>query len=110
MDPTQTMTQLAQFTTLQQTTQLAQTQGLATGNSFLGSQVTVNAGQGQPSVTGTVTGIDSSGVASGLPPQLVLNDTTQEYPLTSVTLVQYPTPVSSTTGTSTPAGTSSSGQ
>jgi flagellar basal-body rod modification protein FlgD len=103
MDPTQTMTQLAQFTTLQEATAQAQSQSLATGNSFLGAQVTVSNGSGQAPTTGTVTAIDSSGVASGSPPQLVLNDATQEYPLSSVTLVQYPTPASTT-----PATTSSS--
>ena len=68
MDPTQTMTQLAQFTNLQQTNALAQSQSLATGNSYLGSQVTVSNGAGQTPLTGTVTGVDTSGVASGTPP------------------------------------------
>jgi flagellar basal-body rod modification protein FlgD len=106
MDPTQTMTQLAQFTTLQQTTALAQTQSLATGNSYIGAQVTVTTGAGQAPVTGTVTAVDTSGVASGTPPELVLNDSTQEFPLSAITLVQYPAATSTGTtsgGTTTPA-------
>jgi flagellar basal-body rod modification protein FlgD len=90
MDPTQTMTQLAQFTGLQQTTALAQSQSLATGNSYLGAQVTVSNGPGQAPLTGTVTAVDTSGVASGSPPQLVVSGGSQEYPLSSVTLVQFP--------------------
>lgn len=118
MDPTQTMTQLAQFTTLQEATAQAQSQSLATGNSFLGAQVTVSNGSGLAPTTGTVTGIDASNVASGGVPQLVISGATQEYPLSSVTLVQYPTPASTTssgaatnpTSTSTPAPTTGTGQ
>lgn len=98
MDPTQTMTQLAQFTNLQQTNAIAQSQSLATGNSYLGSQVTVSNGAGQAPLTGTVTAIDTSGVASGSPPQLVLNDATQEYPLSAITLVQVPAATTPSTG------------
>ncbi len=104
MDPTQTMTQLAQFTNLQQTNALAQTQSLATGNSYLGAQVTVSNGQGQAPLTGTVTAVDTSGVASGTPPQLVLNDATREYPLSAVTLVQVPPAATSGTTASTTTG------
>jgi flagellar basal-body rod modification protein FlgD len=100
MDPTQTMTQLAQFTNLQQTTALAQTQSLATANSYIGEQVTVSNGSGQAPLTGTVTAVDTSGVASGTPPELVLNNATQEYPLSAVNLAQFPaatTPAATTT-------------
>jgi len=113
MDPTQTMTQLAQFTSLQEATALAQSQSLSTGNSFLGAQVTVNSGTGQAPVTGTVTGIDTSGVASGTPPELVISGASQEYPLNSVTLVQYPSsasPAATTGSSSTTTPAPSSGQ
>jgi flagellar basal-body rod modification protein FlgD len=102
MDPTQTMTQLAQFTSLQEATEQQQTQSLATGNSYLGSQVTVSTGTGQAPITGTVAAVDSSAVASGGSPQLVLNGSTQEFPLNDVTLVQFPTaPSTGSSGTST---------
>jgi flagellar basal-body rod modification protein FlgD len=107
MDPTQTMTQLAQFTSLQEATQLQQTQSLATGNSYLGSQVTVSTGTGQAPVTGTVTGVDSSGVASGTGPQLILNGSTQEYPLNDIDLVQLPPAATTPT---TPTAPTTSGQ
>ena len=105
MDPTQTMTQLAQFTNLQQTSALAQSQSLATGNSYLGSQVTVSNGQGLAPLTGTVTAVDTSGVAAGSPPQLVVSGSTQEYPLSDVTLVQYPAPASPGTAATPSSGT-----
>jgi flagellar basal-body rod modification protein FlgD len=102
MDPTQTMTQLAQFTSLQEATEQQQTQSLATGNSYLGSQVTVSTGTGQAPITGTVAAVDSSAVASGGSPQLILNGSTQEFPLNDVTLVQFPTvPSTGSSGTST---------
>ncbi len=88
MDPTASMTQLAQFTNLQQTGQIEQYQSVATANALLGAQVTVSTGQtvnGQvQTTTGSVTAIDSSGVAQGSAPQLVVSGTNQEYPLTSV--------------------------
>jgi flagellar basal-body rod modification protein FlgD len=97
MDPTQTMSQLAQFTSLQQMTTLSQNQGLASANSYLGLQVSVPTGSGTnaTTTTGTVTGIDSSGVAAGSPPELIISGLTQEYPLTSVTQVQPSAPASS---------------
>ncbi len=100
MDPTQSMTQLAQFTTLQQMTQLSQTQSLATANALLGSQVTVPGAKNQ-TVTGTVTGIDSSGVASGTQPSLQISGSSQEFPLTAVTHLQDPPPATSTSTSST---------
>jgi flagellar basal-body rod modification protein FlgD len=90
MDPTQTMTQLAQFSNLQQTTTLAQTQGLAAANSFLGTQVTLPGTNGAAPFTGTVVGIDSSAVAAGGMPSLIVNGATTEYPLTDVSQVTIP--------------------
>ncbi|HVW19606.1 MAG TPA: flagellar hook capping FlgD N-terminal domain-containing protein [Opitutaceae bacterium] len=86
MDPTQTMTQLAQFTSLQEMTSMSQTQGLATANSYLGQEVEVQVGSGANATTqtGTVLAVDSSGVASGGPPQLIISGLNQEYPLTSI--------------------------
>jgi flagellar basal-body rod modification protein FlgD len=108
MDPTQTMTQLAQFSSLQQATSLAQTQGLATGNSFLGTQVTLPGVNGAPPVTGTVTAIDSSAVASGGSPLLVVSGTTQEYPITSVSQVTIPSSATGASGAAAATATSSS--
>jgi flagellar basal-body rod modification protein FlgD len=106
MDPTQTMSQLAQFTTLQQMSQLSQTQGLAAANSLLGLQVSVPTGSGSnaSTATGKVTGIDTSGVAAGSVPQVIVTNASgvaQEYPLTSLSQVA-PVPVA-------PAATPGSG-
>lgn len=88
MDPTQTMTQLAQFTSLQQTNALEQNQSLAAANSYLGTTVTVpGVGTNVPPVSGTVMGVDSSQVATGGSPQLILSGATSEYPITSVAQV-----------------------
>jgi len=99
MDPTQTMTQLAQFSNLQQTTTLAQTQGLAAANSFLGTQVTLPGSNGAAPYTGTVIGVDSSAVASGGTPALIVNGATQEYPITDVSQVTIPAAAGSASGT-----------
>jgi flagellar basal-body rod modification protein FlgD len=109
MDPTQTMAQLAQFTTLQQMNQMSQTQSLATGNSFLGTQVTVPGTNGNPPVTSVVTAIDASQVASGGVPQLILNGQSQEYPITSISQVTYGAQAGSsgTSSSSSPASGSS---
>lgn len=119
MDPTQTMSQLAQFTTLQQMSQLSQTQGLAAAASYLGLQVSVPTGSGtnKTVATGTVTGIDTSGVAAGSLPQLIIGgangSASQEFPITEVSKVL---PVSSsspgtgsTTSGSTTGGTTPTG-
>jgi flagellar basal-body rod modification protein FlgD len=110
MDPTQTMSQLAQFTTLQQMNQMSQTQSLATGNSFLGTQVTVPGTNGNPPVTSVVTAIDASQVSSGGVPQLILSGQSQEYPITSISQVTYgaPAPSSGTASSSSSAASGSS--
>lgn len=88
MDDTAFIAQTAQFTSLQQTstlvqqiTQLNAAQGLATANSYLGRNVTIDLGKGK-TATGEVTAID----ASGSEPQLILNNTS--YPLSSVLRVE----------------------
>ena len=88
MDDTAFIAQTAQFTSLQQTsslvqqiTQLTASQNLATANSYLGRQVTVDAGHGA-TVAGVVSAVDASGSA----PQLILNG--QAYPLSAVLRVE----------------------
>jgi len=88
MDDTAFIAQTAQFTGLQQTstlvqqiTQLTANQNLATANSYLGRQVTVDTGHGA-TTAGVVTAVDASGAS----PQLILNG--QAYPLSAVLRVE----------------------
>ncbi len=87
MDNTQTMTQLAQFTTLQQTTQLTQNQSLATAASLIGSTVSFPGLNGAAGATGVVLSVDSSQVAMGGLPQLIISGSNMEYPVTSVSQI-----------------------
>jgi flagellar basal-body rod modification protein FlgD len=87
MDDTAFIAQTAQFSSLQQTTslvqqmtQLATAQNLATANSYLGRQVTVDLGQGKTDV-GNVSGVDASTSA----PMIMVNG--QAYPLSAVLFV-----------------------
>jgi len=96
MDDTAFIAQTAQFTSLQQTntmvtqmTQLTAAQNLATANSYIGRQVTVDAGNGQTAV-GNVTKVD----ASGSTPQILINGTA--YPISAVLYVEPGTPSTST--------------
>ena len=95
MDDTAFIAQTAQFTSLQQTntlvqqiTQMTAEQNRATANSYLGRQVTVDAGHGASAV-GVVSAVDASGSA----PQIIING--QAYPLAAVLRVE-PAPVSTT--------------
>ncbi len=88
MDDTAFIAQTAQFTGLQQTstlvqqmTQLSAQQNLANANSFLGRQVTVDAGHGQTEV-GQVTAVD----ASGDTPHVIING--KSYDVASVLRVE----------------------
>ena len=65
---------------------------------------------GPAATVGTVTAIDTSGVASGAPPQLIISGSNTEVPITSVSQVTFPAaPSTSTTGsTGTSTGTSGS--
>ncbi|HWL16687.1 MAG TPA: flagellar hook capping FlgD N-terminal domain-containing protein [Opitutus sp.] len=88
MEDTAFIAQMAQFSALdqsstlvQQMTQLRSNQDIATANSYLGRQVTLDAGEDQL-VTGEVTGID---LTSGSP-RLIVGDYT--YPISSVLLVE----------------------
>ena len=100
MDDTAFIAQMAQFTSLSQTqtmttqmTQLSSSQALATANSYLGYQVTVDKGDGT-TASGVVGGVqvDSTG------PQIVVGG--NPYPVSSVIYVQpAPAPASPTTPT-----------
>lgn len=88
VEDTAFIAQMAQFTALQQSSNMAQTmsqlrvdQLRTSANSYLGHQVTVDAGNGQFDV-GAVSAVDSSGSE----PQLVING--QTYPVSSVLRVE----------------------
>jgi flagellar basal-body rod modification protein FlgD len=94
MEDTSFIAQMAQFTSLQQSTDMAKTmsqmqaeQQTVTANSYLGHKVTVNDGNGQ-TAAGTVSGVQMSDGT----PRLVIGDYT--YPLSAVLLVE-PSAVSS---------------
>ncbi len=95
MDDTAFIAQTAQFTALQQTTTLTQNMTQMAANSYIGRQVMVNSSTGQ-TVTGTVTGVDTSGTT----PNLLINGA--EYPLSNLLGIDPPT-----ASTSTPPSTSS---
>jgi len=88
MDDTSFIAQMAQFTSLQQTSEMAKTmtalsaqQQIATANSYIGHKVTVDAGQGQTDA-GDVTAVK---MVDGSP-QLVVNG--QTYAMSAVLLVE----------------------
>jgi len=70
MDDTSFIAQTAQFTSLQQMTQLSQQQQMLTGSSYIGRNVTVQNLDGTQ-VTGPVTALDNSGTT----PALFINGT-----------------------------------
>lgn len=99
MEDTEFIAQMAQFTALDQSkalvtqmTALSASQGIATANSYIGRQVTLNAGDDQ-TVTGVVSGVE---VTDGTP-RLIVNDLT--YDLSAVLLVE-PAPVTTSTNSS----------
>jgi len=103
MDDTAFIAQTAQFSSLQQTqtlvqqiTQLTSAQNLVTANSYLGRQVTVDAGNGQTAI-GNVTKVDAGSGA----PQIIING--QAYPLSAVLYVE-PGAVSTPASQPVPAG------
>jgi len=100
MDDTAFISQMAQFTALdqsqtltQQMTQLRANQDLATANSYLGRQLTVDDGNG-----GTVSGLATAVDASGSAPRVIVNG--QSYALSTVLRVE---PGSISTPSPTPA-------
>ena len=95
MEDTAFISQMAQFTSLeqsnslvQQLTQLTARQDITAANSYLGRQVTLDEGSGKTTV-GRVDGVD---LTSGSP-RLIVGDYT--YPLSSVLLVE-PAPLTTT--------------
>lgn len=101
MEDTAFIAQMAQFTALDQSssmlkqiTQLGTSQTIATANSYLGRQVTLNDSDEQP-ITGVVTGIR---LTSGVP-ELIVNGSA--YPVESVVLVQ-PAPSTSNSNATNP--------
>lgn len=107
MDPTQTLTQLAQFTSLQTSGTISQNQSISTAASLIGAEVTIPGTNGNPATTGIVAGIDSSQVATGGAPEVILNGSSTEYPVTSISQIQL-APSSASSSASTSAGGSSS--
>ncbi|HEY4301449.1 MAG TPA: flagellar hook capping FlgD N-terminal domain-containing protein [Candidatus Didemnitutus sp.] len=98
MDDTAFIAQTAQFTSLQQMTQLSQQQMMMTGTGYIGRTVTVEDANGN-TVTGLVTALDNSGTAPGL----VINGTT--YDFSTVKRIE-PATTSSTTPTGSTTATS----
>jgi flagellar basal-body rod modification protein FlgD len=105
MEDTAFIAQMAQFSSLeqsqtltQQMTQLRASQDIATANSYIGRQVTVDDGTGKAVVKGNVDGVE---VSDGVP-RLTIGDAT--YPLSSVlfvapgTSVPTPSPAASVAG------------
>lgn len=86
MEDSAFIAQMAQFSSLEQTqtltqqmTQLRANQDLATANSYIGRQVTVDSGEGDgTTVTGNVTAVDVTGSA----PRIIVNG--QSYNLSAV--------------------------
>ncbi|MFZ1054354.1 MAG: flagellar hook capping FlgD N-terminal domain-containing protein [Opitutaceae bacterium] len=98
-DDTQFLSQMAQFTALQETNTLNQQVQNLTAGSYIGSTVTVNPGTSSSAVTGKVTGVDTSGTT----PQLVING--NEYPLSELQMVD-PVVASASTASSTSSASS----
>ena len=96
MDDTAYMSQMAQFTSLEQSntlvkqiTQLSTNQNIVSANSYLGRQVTLDDGKG-----GTISGVVSGVKLSNGTPQLVVGDKT--YSPSAVLLVE-PAPLAPAT-------------
>jgi flagellar basal-body rod modification protein FlgD len=92
MEDTAFIAQMAQFASLdqssslvQQMTQLRNNQDIATANSYIGRQVTLDAGD-NPDVIGNVTGVE---VRDGTPLLIV---GTQTYPISAVLKVELGAP------------------
>ncbi len=99
MDDTSFIAQMAQFSSLQQMTQLQTGQSQLTAASYIGRNVTVKDSAGKP-VTGIVSAVDFS---SGTP-SIIVNSTS--YPLANVQRVEA-APAPTTTATSTNTTTAS---
>lgn len=90
MEDTAFIAQMAQFTSLEQMTQLRKDQQLLTGNAYLGRNVTVqDPADGKP-VTGLVSALDNSGK------ELALIIGGKSYPLSAVKRIEPATPSTTT--------------
>jgi len=98
MDDTAFIAQTAQFTSLQQMTQLNQQQQMMAGAGFIGRNATVEDTSGNL-VTGLVTALDNSGSA----PAVVVNGVS--YPLTAIKRVEAAPAATTPSTTTTPAAT-----
>lgn len=97
MEDTAFIAQMAQFTSLEQMTQMRKDQQILTGSAYLGRNVTVQDENGKP-VTGLVTALDNSGKELAL----IIGD--KSFPLSAVKRIE-PAITTSTTTTTTPTGT-----
>jgi flagellar basal-body rod modification protein FlgD len=95
-DDTQFLAEMAQFSNLQETNTLNQTQEKVNANALIGLTVTA-APAGVTPVTGTVTAVDTS----QSDPSVVINGT--EYPYSSITLVQPASAAPTGAGSSSPS-------
>ncbi len=95
MDDTAFIAQMAQFTSLQQMTELSQSQQMMTSASYLGRDVTVQDPASGDNTTGVVSAVDNTGTA----PALVINGTS--YPVSYVKRIE----VSPTTPATAPVAT-----
>jgi flagellar basal-body rod modification protein FlgD len=99
MDDTAFIAQTAQFTALQQTTTLTQNMAQMAAASYIGQQVQINSSTGQ-TISGTVTGVDTSGVT----PNLIIGGA--EYPMANMLNIQPPS-VSTSSSAATPSSSAS---
>jgi flagellar basal-body rod modification protein FlgD len=109
MDDTAFIAQTAQFTSLQQMSQLNQQQQMLTGSSYIGRNVTVQNTDGTE-VTGLVTALDNSGTT----PAVVINGTSYTLDMVKrIEPVAVPATSAATSGTADPttglSGTTVSG-
>ena len=108
---TQMAAQMAQFTALQQSSQMSSSLSMLQANNLVGSTVTVQTDPNNPSslATGVVTGVT---MTSGSPQILVTNPTTLQqtpYNLSQVvSMTPTALPTSSSTAAATPTSTTSS--
>ncbi|MBI2516376.1 MAG: hypothetical protein HYV95_05615 [Opitutae bacterium] len=89
MEDTAFIAQMAQFTSLEQMTQLRKDQQMLTANAYLGRNVTVQDENGKP-VTGLVSALDNSGKELAL----IIGD--KSYPLSAVKRIEPATPSTNT--------------
>jgi flagellar basal-body rod modification protein FlgD len=99
MSDTSYIAQMAQFTSLQQMSDLTKSQQMLTGNSYLGLTVTVQDPANGNNTTGVVTAIDNTGAT----PAVVINGTS--YPVSEIKNIQPTSTPAATTPSSTGTST-----